>query len=228
MIYQVQFLHELKIRGILETAMRQIGTYIREARLKKKYSLSHLEGMTRIKREFLDAIERESWEALPAFSVVSGFVKSIAKALELDEKQTSAFLRRDYPPKDIRINPKPDVSDRFFWTPKFTFFAGVFLIFALIVGYLGFQYVNFISPPKLEVIVPKEGQIVTRQFFNVEGKVSPDSTVKVNNQLATVEDDGSFSSQIEVSNILAEVVVSAVSRSGKETIIHRTIKPDLK
>ena len=208
--------------------MRPIGTYLREARLRKKYSLSHLEGMTRIKREFLDAIERENWEVLPTFSVVSGFAKSIAQALELDEKQVTAFLRRDYPPKDIRINPRPDVADKFFWTPKLTFFAGVLLFLVAILGYLTFQYLNFISPPRIELTAPKEGQVITRQFFTVEGKVSRGSTVKVNNQLATVGDDGSFSSQIEISSTQREVTVSAVSRSGKVTTIHRTIKPELK
>lgn len=208
--------------------MKRVGTYLREARLRKQYSLNHVEGMTRIKKGFIDAIERENWEVLPAFSVVSGFVKSIAKALEIDEKQASAFLRRDYPPKNISISPKPDISDKFFWTPKLTFFAGIFLVLVLILGYLAFQYVNFISPPKLEVTNPKEGQIVTRQFFTVNGKVSSGATVKVNNQLATIDDNGNFKSQIEVSNTLKEVVVTAISRSGKETTIHRTIIPELK
>lgn len=208
--------------------MKPIGTYLREARLRKQYSLNHLEGMTKIKREFIDAIERENWNMLPVFSVVSGFVKSIAKSLEINEKQAAALLRRDYPPRDIRISPKPDISDRFFWTPKLTFFVGVFLVLALILGYLGYEYVNFISPPKLEVVDPKEGQTITRPLFTVDGKVSSGATVKVNNQLATVDDLGNFKSQIEVSNTLKEVVVTAVSRSGKETTVHRTIRPLLK
>lgn len=208
--------------------MISVGNYLREARLKKKFSLAHVEGITKIKREFLDAIENQDWGKLPAFPVVSGFVKSIAKSLDLDETQAVAFLRRDYPPQKVRINPKPDVSNKFFWTPKLTFFVGVALVIALILGYLGYEYVNFISPPKLEIVDPKEGQIVTRALYTVDGTVSAGSTVVVNNQQATVDDDGKFNSQIEVSNDLKEIIIIATSRSGKTTTIHRTIKPELK
>lgn len=208
--------------------MTSIGLYLKEARLKKKYSIAHLEGMTKIKRDFLEAIEDQNWNKLPSFSVVSGFVKSIAKALEISENQAVAFLRRDYPPKDIRINPKPDVSNHFVWTPKLTFFVGIFLILSLILGYLGYEYVNFISPPTVEITDPREGQVVTRQLYTVDGKVTPGSTVKVNNQQANVDDSGKFESQIEVSNDLKEIVVVATSRSGKVTTVHRTIRPELK
>lgn len=208
--------------------MISIGQYLRDARLKKKYSLAHVEGITKIKREFLDAIERQEWTKLPAFPVVSGFVKSIAKSLDLDEVQAVAFLRRDYPPQKVRISPKPDVSNKFLWTPKLTFFVGIFLVLALIVGYLGYEYVNFINPPRVEITDPKEGQVITRGLYTVDGKASAGSTVTVNNQQASVDDNGDFESQIEVTNELKEVVVVATSRSGKTTTVHRTIKPELK
>lgn len=208
--------------------MISIGPYLKEARLKKKYSVAHVEGMTKIKRDFIEAIEDQNWNSLPSFSVVSGFVKSIAKSLEISEHQAAAFLRRDYPPKDIRINPKPDVSDHFSWTPKLTFFVGIFLILSLILGYLGYEYINFISPPRLEITSPKEEQEITRTLYKVEGKVSPGSTVKVNNQEAQVDDNGNYESQIEVSKELKEITVVATSRSGKVTTVHRTIKPELK
>lgn len=208
--------------------MKSVGVYLREARLNKNFSISHLEGITKIKREFIEAIERQQWEKLPAFSVVTGFVKNISKALELDEKQVTAFLRRDYPPQEVRISPKPDVSTKFFWTPKLTFIVGILIVFSVILGYLGYEYINFISPPKLEVTSPKEGQTVTRQFFNVEGSVNGGATITVNNQQATVGNDGKFESQIEVSKDLKEVKVVATSRSGKTTEVHRTIKVELK
>lgn len=208
--------------------MKTIGIYLRDARLKKKYSLARLEEITRIKRDFLEAIEREKWEVLPVFSVVSGFTKSIAKALDLNESQSLAFLRRDYPPQEVRISPKPDVSDKFFWTPKITFFVGIFIVIALILGYLGYEYVNFISPPSVSVTSPKEGQVITRSMYEVRGKVGKGATVKVNNQEATVDENGNFETQIEISNELKEITVVAISRSGKTTTIHRTIKPELK
>jgi cytoskeletal protein RodZ len=57
--------------------MNSIGKILKNARIKKKLSLSSLSDKTKIKRDFLDAIEKEEWEKLPEFPVVLGFVKSI-------------------------------------------------------------------------------------------------------------------------------------------------------
>ena len=137
--------------------MKTIGSFIKDARAKKRYSLAKLEEATKIKKDFIEAIEKEDWKTLPDYSVVVGFVKNIAAYLQAGERQAIALLRRDYPPQKLSINPKPDVSRQFVWSPKLTFFVGVGAVIAIIVGYLIFQYVRFINPPHLEVFEPKEG-----------------------------------------------------------------------
>src|SRR3990172_8865555 len=98
--------------------MRLIGEVIKEARLRKKLSKNKLEKDTKIKKDFIEAIEESRWDLLPEFPVVSGFVKTIATYLGLKEDQLVALLRRDYPPKDLKINPNPDISEKFTWSPK--------------------------------------------------------------------------------------------------------------
>ena len=207
--------------------MKTIGNIIKESRLRKKISISHLENETKIKKEFLQAIENENWGVLPDLPVVTGFVKSIASVLSLNENQLTAMLRRDYPPKKLAINPRPDVSDRFTWTPRFTFFAAAGAIFVFILGYLIFQYKSFVTPPVLSVSRPKEGAIVTTGTVRVEGETDPNATVKVNNQPVLVADDGNFSVDIEIYEGTGEIVVVATSRTGRETTVRRTIIPKL-
>jgi len=207
--------------------MQKVGSFLAEARLKRKYSISRLEEETRIKSVFLESLEKEDWRALPDFSVVSGFVKNISKALAINEKTALALLRRDYPSQEVNLNPKPDVSNNFTWTPKLTFFVGVVVIICLILGYLGFQYTGFINPPRLEVTAPKEGEVIKRVEYEVVGKTDSGATVKVNNQPALVDDSGGFKTEIEISKDLKEVVIKATSRAGKETTISRTIVPEL-
>ena len=108
--------------------MRTVGKFIKEARVKKRHSRVGLEKVTKIKREFIKAIEEENWEKLPEFPVVAGFVKNIVGVLKIDQKQAVALLRRDYPPKKLAINPKPYVSDRFTWSPRLTFLAAVAVV----------------------------------------------------------------------------------------------------
>jgi cytoskeletal protein RodZ len=207
--------------------MKTIGKFLKDARVKKKYSKARVAKATKIKVSFIETIEKENWEALPEFPVVLGFVKSIAGVLKVDENQAAALLRRDYPPRVLPINPKPDVSSKFTWSPRLTFLAGLGLILVVIFGYLTIQYFHFVSPPKLTVESPKEGQVINKREVSVFGKVDPEATLKINNQPVLVEEDGVFKAEIEIYEGTEEIIVKAVSRSGKETVVRRKIKPEL-
>ena len=206
--------------------MKTVGAFLKNARIGKKVSLKSLERQTRIKKEFIEAIEREEWKDLPEFPVVSGFVKNIASALDVDWKKAVALLRRDYPPRRLAINPKPDISSGFKWGPKLGFILGVGFVGILIVGYLGFQYLRFMSPPVLEVWKPADGEVLVERDIVVEGKTGPDASVRVNNQPALVADDGTFRAEIEVTEGMDDIKVEAVSRSGKSVIVHRQVSVD--
>lgn len=207
--------------------MRSVGKVIKDARVKKRISKSALEDKTKIKADFIDALEKENWDNLPEYPVLQGFVRNISSVLKLDTKQMIALLRRDYPPRDLRINPKPDVSEKFSWSPKLTFLLGVAVISLIVITYLVFQYFSFVSPPKLIVTTPDDGQIVDKAELTVSGTTSPEASVLVNNQPTLVDSNGNFSTIIDIFQGTSEVVVTATSRSGKETVVHRKIVPDL-
>ncbi len=204
--------------------MKQIGQILKEARLAKSYSLKYIEEKTKIKSSFVEAIENQDWEVLPAFPTVLGFVKNISTFLDLDEKVVVATLKRDYPPQKLSINPKPDVSSKFTWSPKLTFLIGITAVLFLVFGYLIFQYIQFISPPKLDLQSPKDNQTINGGSVLVFGTTNGDTKITVNNQPVIVADDGKFSVTINVVPETNEVVVKAISRSGKETTVRRTIK----
>ena len=207
--------------------MKTIGKFLKEARIRKKYSQESVAKETKIKKEFISAIERENWESLPEFPTVLGFVKKISKFLKVDERQAVAILRRDYPPKVLPVNPKPDISKRFVWSPKLTFLVGSLVVVGAVLTYLGFQYSKFVSPPKLTVLSPQDGAVVTVRELEVEGRTDPDASVKINNQPVLVEEDGDFKAKVEIFNKTEEIEIRAISRSGKETVIHRKIVVEL-
>lgn len=204
--------------------MKTTPEIIKEARLRKKISLIRLENETKIKKEFLQAIEAGAWNKLPDFPVLVGFVKNIADFLDVNQNRLVAMLRRDYPPKKLIINPKPDVSEKFTWTPKLTFYVVTAILGIFILGYLVFQYARFVRPPTLSVSMPEEGMTVVARQVAVVGKTDPDIAVKINNQPVLVNEDGTFSAQIQIHEGTTEIVVKATSRTGKETTVRRTIK----
>jgi hypothetical protein len=134
-----------------------------------------------------------------------------------------AVLKRDYPPQKLKINPTPDVVSRFTWSPKLSFFVGTGVVLLLIIGYLIYQYARFVSPPNLNVESPKQDQTVVGSSVLVFGKTDVDSKIIVNNQPTIVDADGKFSISLGLSKETKEVIVRAVSRSGKITEVMRKI-----
>jgi cytoskeletal protein RodZ len=204
--------------------MKTLGQILKDARVSKSYSLMHLEGVTKIKSGFIDSIEKEKWEALPPFPTVLGFVKSLANPLDIDPKMAVAVLKRDYPPKKIKISPKPDVESRFVWSPKLTFIIGVSAVLLALSGYLIFQYIHFISPPRLIIDSPKENQVITGKSITVFGSTDSDTKIVVNDQPVIVLVDGKFSIDLNVVKETKEVIITASSRSGKVTTVRRAIE----
>lgn len=204
--------------------MLKISQIISDARIEQGISVEDLESVTKIKASFIKALESEDWEKLPEFPIVLGFVKNLASSLGVDEKKATAILKRDYPPKKLSINPKPDVyTNKQILGPKTVFALGI-LFFTLIVGgYLLFQYIRFVSPPLLSVVSPIDGQTVLGNEALVFGSTQLDAKVTVDNQPVLVDDNGKFSVNIPVSSDTNQIVVTAQSRSGKTTIISRKI-----
>lgn len=204
--------------------MNTVGQILKEARLKKKISVANLAKTTKIKKEFIILIENNAWDKLPEFPVVSGFVKNLSVSLNIPVNSTNAVLRRDYPPKKLFINPKPDVDSKFRWSPKLTFVVGITAIFLVVVMYLSFEYMKFVRPPELSILMPKENEIVLQSKVKISGKTTTDSVVTVNNQPVLLDQDGNFETEIDILKETKELIFKAVSRSGKVTEIIRKIK----
>lgn len=206
--------------------MITVGSLIKEGRNAKGLNRKELEDLTHIKSSFIAAIENAEWDKLPDFSTALGFIKSISHFLEIDDNQTVSIFRRDYPSVlKNRTEQKrtKEIERKFFWGPRITFAAGVIIILAMVLGYLGFQYRKFNLPPSLVVSSPTEEQVVSQGNLAVTGKTDADATVIINNQPVVVADDGNFNANIDISKNTNEIEILARSRSGKQTVVHRKI-----
>ena len=196
---------------------------MKNTRKKNGYTREDVAKGTKIKKSFIIAIEKEEWDKLPEYTVVAGFVKNIASFLNEDTNKAIALLRRDYPPKSVSVSPKPDVSDKFVWSPRLTFFVGATVVVLTIIVYLSVQYFSFISPPSLSVSAPNENETISTKVIEVVGVTDPDATIEVNGQSALVDQDGNFIEEIEVAQGLDKITIKAISRSGKETVVERNV-----
>jgi helix-turn-helix protein len=66
--------------------MPDIGTTLREARMRARIDISEIESETKIRAKYLRALENEEWDLLPGPTFVKSFLRTYADALGLDGK----------------------------------------------------------------------------------------------------------------------------------------------
>jgi cytoskeleton protein RodZ len=66
--------------------MPDIGTTLREARMRARIDISEIEAETKIRAKYLRALENEEWDLLPGPTYVNSFLRTYADALGLDGK----------------------------------------------------------------------------------------------------------------------------------------------
>ena len=94
--------------------MFEIGTSLREARLRQGLDFPELEQGTKIRAKYLRALEDEQFDVLPAQTYVKGFLRSYAEYLGLDgqlyvDEYNSRFVvgEEEQPSRPRRSAPPP-------------------------------------------------------------------------------------------------------------------------
>jgi cytoskeleton protein RodZ len=64
----------------------EIGSTLREARMRARIDISEIESETKIRAKYLRALENEEWGLLPGPAYVRSFLRTYAEALDLDAK----------------------------------------------------------------------------------------------------------------------------------------------
>lgn len=200
--------------------MRKISEILKEARLKKNIHLDEVERETKIKKQFLEYLERGEFAKLPSGSYALGFVKNYATYLGFSATTAAALFRRENESSRVDILPTYKKKSQ---TPARKFFLrsprGLFvmLIFSVVAMYLAFQFSFIFFGPKLIISSPKQGQVVESNVVEVSGETDPYATVTVNGEDVYVDLSGKFRKTLYVYSGSSEIVVLSKSRYGKET-----------
>ena len=129
------------------------------AREAKGVDLMRAERETKIRRQYLAALERGAWEELPAGVYARGFLRNYAVYLGLDPDEVlSAWSRErgDVPQEPAIVVPRPIVAPRrgIVLGPGILVAALVSMAAVAIIAYIGFQLLRFSEPPPLAVTDP--------------------------------------------------------------------------
>ena len=64
--------------------MFEIGTTLREARVRRALTLQQVEEDIKIRVKYVQAMENEDWDVMPGVTYVKGFLRTYATYLGLD------------------------------------------------------------------------------------------------------------------------------------------------
>lgn len=209
--------------------MKTLGTFLQDQRHNSGLTLEQVATKTKIRVEYLKAIEADDFSRLPAAAFVKGFIRNFALAVNADPEKALAVFRRDFDQNHQgKVVPRgiaePLNTGRGFWSPRTTSLLGLGLIVLVFASYALWQMVTLVSAPSLEVHTPLDNSQYASTLVIVSGAARTDSVVRVNGQPVAMSGDGSFETEIELPQGENLIVIEAESRDGKQTQVTRQVQ----
>ena len=208
---------------------KTIGEILREERQQHHLSIDKLAQKTRIKKKYLQALENNQFNQLPAATFVKGYIKIYSQMFGFDYQPLIALLRRDFResvkgqlvPREFI---KPLLKKRQLWGPATFIVLGLALTFIILISYVGFQWYELAQPPDLKIISPVEDSLVAARV-SVSGQTDNDAIVTINSQPVALQSDGSFKSEVYLPREGVNTIsIEAQDRRGKITLIQRLVR----
>lgn len=202
--------------------MKSAGNLLRDKRLALELTLETVAERTKVKKEYLSALEDSNFTLLPSSPVTKGFLKSYARVLHLDPETLIAMYRRDKGESLGAILPQGLVEPITRKTRLFSVPVLLSVIAILAFGtFLLIQLLAWWSLPRLEVLQPLEGETYG-ELISVKGTTDPDATLVVGEQTVLVGQNGEFSVSLKYPAGTHRLVIRASSRDGKTRLLERT------
>jgi len=209
---------------------KHLGKELKEAREKKQITLEEVAKKTRIPIKYLEAIENNRFFDLPkAHSHRCAYLRALCDLYNLDGENILYKFRCENGLENLSVpNLKTTDTKNLHTVPILirNFFLISFIF--LFIVYLGWQIHGIITPPKLILYSPTEGQISTRAEIVVQGETNKENKLEVNGREIKVDEEGKFNTTILLSNGVNTITLSATKKHGKTTTVTRHMVVNLK
>lgn len=207
--------------------MKSVGQLLQDARKKQHYTLDQVASVTRIRADYLKALEHNKFDTLPSATFTKGFIRNYALAVGLKPDHALAVFRRDFDQnKQGHIIPRGlthplKTSSRFFHPKTTTLFVAL-IIFLVIGAYITSQILIFTQAPQITLTSPSQ-DIVVGTMVEVRGQTVSDATITVNNQPVSLNPEGEFKTTLDLKPGDHTLVIKAESRDGKARTLTKFI-----
>ena len=206
-------------------ANESLGERLRKIREKENLSRQDLAEITKIRPEYIRALEEGDFASLPEEVYARGFLISCAKNLRTDPEPllrlfqwerslASASSAEKKENKPLSLRPR---RRRFFNASRFLILGALFLSIAAVIWYLYSALSAFVSSPYLLVSEPENSSRTQTSIITVKGQTDPAAVLTVNGRPTPVARDGSFQTEVTLSRGGNVITVVAANRFEKKS-----------
>lgn len=171
--------------------------------------------------KYIQALEEDSYQVFPAKIYAAGFLKKMLRTLKINEPEE--ILRefdREWGVRTYRkntISPLRGVNSKSLQiTPKRLSLAAGIILFLLVIVFLGLQFKNFISAPKINLQSPSDQKIFYEPLAQIQGKTEKESLLTMNGREIKIDPEGNFDEKIELTPGLNTLEFLVKNKFGKE------------
>ena len=208
--------------------LKTVGGLLKEKRSERNLTLKQVSEATKIRSEYLEALEQSNYEAFPSEVYIKGFLKNYSKFLGISQDHALALYRRE---SEARVEPTIGVIAKIrekglnlSLTPNKIIAVAVGVGILIILIYLGTYLGRVLKKPKLLLTSPvvinedSEGTFKTpSNVIELQGEVELGSSLKINGQELKLNNFEKFTKEFKLEDGLNTFVLKAESQFGRET-----------
>ena len=205
---------------------RTLGEYLVSLRDHLGMSVVEISKVAQIPPKYIAHLEQGDYATLPAAVYVKGFLKTLARIYRVEDKNLLTLFEAEKDLSDVlavnaELNPR-SVS-RFVFSPRTLAVATVAFLGFVSLAYLYFQINSVRKSPALEVVSPGEDGVADTSFIVMSGRTEAGASVFLNNQPVVADPSGNFRENLSLAPGTNQLVIKAVSKFGKETVVTRNV-----
>jgi cytoskeletal protein RodZ len=196
-----------------------VGDTIKTLREDLGWSQIELAERAHVDVRHIQAFEEYRYHDLPGSLYAKNFLRSIAAACNVNtDKLLERFLQDEKAfPFKRSITPPKEVTTPIFWTPKKVRAFGIILVLLVALVYVVVELGGLFRPPDLQIFSPQDSIEIHATSVEVTGRVEKGATLTINNAPIGVDDEGNFSTQIDLTPGVNTLTIIATQKFGRKT-----------
>lgn len=217
--------------------MKSVGEILKKERLRQNLMISQIASLIKTKEKNIIAIEENNFTVFNEEIYALSYVRDYAEILGLNPDEITPYFRRTIELQRLK-NPEKTSKEEILTQEslvasklnsagknisKNILSIGTFLIIALFIGFLIFEYQRNILHPELVVSFPSKDIKVKTKTIEVLGKTDPENKIFVNGKEIKLNGNGNFKIKISLEKGINKITIKSINAYEKITEVTRYI-----